>query len=307
LSGKKQYWIFFGALSSPGIWLLFERGNFDELIFILVALAALTFRTKYDWLGVILVGMTALMKFYTLPLFVILVLLQLRKSFRVVFLIGIIPLTLYLYSLISKIPAFPTTWFVSFGFKFPGEYLDLLLRREISPTYITNKTAMLLLSIAVFLISLFVMKTLKLIPELKTRDITLNPTIVDRLFIFGSITFGSCYFAGMNYDYRLIFLALIVAISPAALENDRKSRIFISLGLLALWMSSFSFGLPGMLAVFLQFAGDLCLSLFMAALSIVSLREVKKYNRVAIVNACGVKSRLKLKDEARDWCGDTYL
>jgi hypothetical protein len=52
---------------SPGPWLLFERGNFDLLIIILLSLSIPLINTKFSILSIVLIASTALMKFYTLP------------------------------------------------------------------------------------------------------------------------------------------------------------------------------------------------------------------------------------------------
>jgi hypothetical protein len=65
---KTQSILAFVLVISPGPWLLFERGNFDLLIILFLVLGVFTINTRFSIFTILFFALTALMKFYTLPL-----------------------------------------------------------------------------------------------------------------------------------------------------------------------------------------------------------------------------------------------
>jgi hypothetical protein len=104
---------------------------------------------------------------------------------------------------------------------------------------------------------------------------TINDLRGDYAFIFGAITFTGMFFVGLNFDYRLIFLALagVVLILKSALRRNIKIALWVSL-VIALWGSgaiggNFMF-IPAAIKPILvggfQLAGDLAVFLWVGIL-----------------------------------------
>lgn len=261
--GKVDNLIALISLSSPGIWLLLERSNYDELVFILIVTASLLLVTKYQEFGVFLILATVLMKFYTLPLYILMIFTLRRKVTRNLFLSTVIPLTIYILFLIRQVAAFPSTWYVSFGLESLGLYAELVIKEKITEQFeIPTGFSMILgiLLLGVFL-HYFRRNAIKpaFIPNIENSN-----HVAKSIYQSLLIVFLSCYFAGMNFDYRLILPACLIAISPAVFANNRYRSVMIFSGIISLWLSSFSFGLSGIPALALQFLGDITLYAFVA-------------------------------------------
>ncbi len=261
--GKLDNAIALISLSSPGIWLLLERGNYDEAVFILIVIASVLLTSKFQEVGIILILATVLIKFYTLPLYILSLFILRRKLSRNFFLVTSVPLTVYVLFLIREVAAFPSTWFISFGLKSLGLYAELVVNEKISEQF--RIPPILSTLIGIFLLSLFLQYF---------RQIAMKPAFVEKIentnrmakAVYTSllIVFLSCYFAGMNFDYRLILVASMIAISPAILTNNRFRSMMLFSGIISLWLSTYSFGLDGISELALQFLGDLTLYAFVA-------------------------------------------
>lgn len=261
--GKSDNLVALIALTSPGIWLLFERGNYDSFIYIIVVLGLILIRSKFEEVGILLIAASVLMKFYTLPLLIISTLILKRRSSRRIAFIMVIPLVMYVFILIRKVTAFPSTWYVSFGLKSPGLYLELFIKEKISNSYLMNPMLAILIGFLLLAIMLKLLISIEAKPSFasycgKAHD------CANRIYFGLLVVFLSCYFAGMNFDYRLIYPATLIGISSQVLNNNRFRSIMIVSGLLAVWLSTFSFGLHGVPVLLIQFIGDFFLILFTA-------------------------------------------
>jgi hypothetical protein len=133
-----------------------------------------------------------------------------------------------------------------------------------------------------------------------------NPALKDFVFLFMSIAFLSCYFAGLSFDYRLVFLALgCLALLSQCSKPERHTSVMWGLLLVALWGSS-SFGVllkPDESIVWrlifggFQFFGDLALMILVPILIVnvlVTLIGPKLKNNLfgndrldVLLNQCG--------------------
>jgi len=261
--GKNDYFVALLALISPGIWLLMERGNYDELVYLLVFISAVILTTRFQELAILLIAISVLIKFYTLPLYILSIFLVRRKISRYIFILLTAPLSIYVFLLIKQVAVFPSTWYVSFGLKSLGLYIELFIKEKIVTDFLMPPALASLFGIVILsaIIQLFRWIELKPSPK-RTLDIMEDQPI---LIYFTLLTvFLSCYFAGMNFDYRLIYLAILVSISPLILVQNRFRALMHSTGLGALLLSTFSFGLSGIPALVLQFTGDVLLYGFVA-------------------------------------------
>lgn len=75
----------------------------------------------------------------------------------------------------------------------------------------------------------------------------------------------------MNYDYRLIFVAISGLVLLAQTQQARSPKKLQYLLILGLWLTSFSFGLQNIsfaLFMLIQFIGDIVLGIFTAFLTL---------------------------------------
>jgi len=114
------------VLSSPGLWLLIERGNIDGLIFLLLLASSILIAKGFEIPAIFLIAITALFKFYTAPLLLVLVVISRTKRARataVILFLTVIPIIFIEYLSIET--NFPNTWFISFGAPSIGFWINL--------------------------------------------------------------------------------------------------------------------------------------------------------------------------------------
>lgn len=261
---KKEILIAVLAISSPGIWLLLERGNFDEIVFLGVITSALLISCGKQWLGLSILTFTTLLKFYTLPALFIAIFLIRNRKIKATYLAISIVLTIYLIYLIRQVESFPSTWNISFGLKSFGLYSQLLINEKTSfnievPNYISILLGIILLSFFFLLI-----QSRKLIASIDGQ-ISLPVSRASVIYLFSLTVLLSCFFAGMNFDYRLIYLAVMIVLLPKILPKSSFRTLVTISGLGALFFSTFSYGLSGIFFVGIQVVGDIALSVFVAS------------------------------------------
>ena len=261
---KKEICIATLAFISPGIWLLLERGNFDEIVFLGVITSALLMTTGKQSLGVLILGITCLIKFYTLPALFVSILLIKNRKLKIAYLGVSINLAIYLIYLIRQVESFPSTWNISFGLNSFGLYSQLLLSKITSidievPYYISILLGILLLSLSFFLINVN--------KSVASADCRISSTAskANFIYLFALTVFLSCFFVGMNFDYRLIYLAVMISLLPRILPKSPFRTLVTMSGLGALFLSTFSYGLSGITLVGIQLVGDIALSIFVAS------------------------------------------
>ena len=232
------------AVLSPGIWLLLERGNFDIPIIILIYLSALTLRTKVEWLSVALISLSAVMKYYTLPLLILIVLISKNKFTKLLSILSLIFLIPHLFGLYKKVNAFPSTWFVSFGIDALPLYFNRFLQLFNLETHTLSYSEIKIVGIAITVIyySCF-RKSIGIFSESVVNNLLSRfDTRIVQIHLFSTSAFLTCYFGGINYDYRLAFL-VISLISSLIFENVKYFLQFRSLVIISLIFSTFTFGL----------------------------------------------------------------
>jgi len=252
------------AFVSPGVWLLLERGNYDELIFILVLISSYLLASRYQELGIALLAITALMKFYTLPAFLIAIFFLKRRNSKILFGSIAAPIIIYIFFLIKQVATFPSTWFISFGLDSPGLYTNLFIKERISQDLQLPGIAMTLIGVSFIALLLFYFTKINLSYKIKLNSDLANKRI-SMIYITMMTIFLSCFFAGMNYDYRLVYLAAILALTPTILAKSTFKRVIGISGCIALGFSTYAFGLTGVPALAIQLFGDVFLYIFVSA------------------------------------------
>lgn len=259
--GKLHFFLAFLACISPGVWLLLERGNYDEVIFCLVITSGLLLTSKFRAVSFFLIALSALMKFYTIPALFFVIFLARTMKARIFYFLCSIPLVVFSVLMISKVGSFPSTWNVSFGLPTFGLYIEFLLGRLLNrnfdiPDYVLSIPGLLLI---IFFLILVIKFELKPSIRLKNQE---NQKRYSNLYNLVLVVFMSCYFAGMNFDYRLIYLSVLVSITPAILHENRYRTLVTVSGLFALAFNSYLFGFHGLPALAIQMSGDIFLTIF---------------------------------------------
>lgn len=275
------------ALSSPPLWLLLERGNIDELIFLLVLISSFLLFRGFDLGAIMVIAITALFKFYTLPLLLILAITSKSKKSRVIALVAFLVVApLIAFDLFKFQSDFPSTWVVSFGVPSIGFWINLVGEYLGLSWLHLGALAGHVLGLVVFVASIAILRvfTNRTSESLLVLDYqkTEKNGIDVLLLIFGSV-FVICYLLGMNNDYRLIFiaisgLALVGQTQKASLQKKLQYLLIIGL-----WLSCFSFGLQNLsyfLWMLIQFIGDIVLGIFMAFLSLRLITLLKELSEI---------------------------
>ena len=244
-------------MCSPAISLLFERANIDAFIFLLVTLSAWLHAKKQFFLSIsIILGLT-LVKFYTLFLFIIIVLFHIsKKNYFVLIPISTITVLSVVLDL-ERIGKIPVGGRAQFGTGVFSWYFD-----EIG--FYIDKTLWILIGIGVTFsfTYLFTKASNGYVPVFSSKFNFWSSSASEVALGWSSIVFLSCFLVGFNYDYRLVFLAfggfLIYRVN-----NSTKKYLWEIIYLISLWGSiGIRFTFTGssqtnrIITAFVQFLGD---------------------------------------------------
>jgi hypothetical protein len=215
---------------SPPVMLLLERGNFDWLMFVLLYGGAFFLSRGNFKIAIGLLAVSILCKFYTFPILFFIMVLSRKKSrsFTVLGVCSLLFLQLALdLKLINSI--FIETWYAAFGNTVWAEYLFKL-------GLVLNPIMAVLAGLLVCLIIYCVLMWNKKFDFdfIKTFRISNNFLVIFCWFCL--FTFIGCYVAGMNYDYRLIFLLPAFILISLQLSK-RISRYLTVVFVLIFWLS----------------------------------------------------------------------
>ena len=215
---------------SPPIELILQRANLDALIFILVISSAITFSKGKKFFAMAILAICSLMKFYTLPLLIFVSLftaVKLRSyRFSQIYLIAVIVIAAID---ISRVPFFPWDARNMFGIPIYAEYLSFVLEGENSHSnrILASASGLIIFGSILFLIH-YLSKRFAIYPD-KSAFSRYKQRL--SIFFFSFIVFLSCFIAGLNIDYRLIFLAIPVLVF---LSFDIKGFLSFSISTLLL-------------------------------------------------------------------------
>jgi len=246
---------------SPPILLLVERGNFDSVMLGLVFLAAILFSKKHKILSFIAIAVASLVKFYTFPVLLFFLFDFQKKKVNYIYLPGFIFVLFLLYEEIRAIKSsFPSDSTYKFGMSIWVRYLPAD-RIPFNIDLLANLFGILILAIVGVAI-LSVYKS-KLLPRNNPKSEQQN--LHTNIFIFLFFCHLVCFFTGMSYDYRLVFLAVsgIYILSLKVLTQEVESLVMVLL-VISMWLTYPSGGL--------QPIGDLAICVITLALSAVGLK-----------------------------------
>jgi hypothetical protein len=258
------------AFFSPGTYLLFERGNLDLVIFLLVVMSGVFLGRGFYLPAYLVLVFATLLKFYILPAVLLASLLAKNVLQRIVVtVLTLLTLSWVLFDL-SRGPILPVYGPVQFGYPVLNHYFAWL---GLSLGPIPNLIG--------FLVPLIVWAVLVWIERragkgylTKLRQ-SIDALDLDYSFVFTAITFCAMFFVGLSFDYRLVFLALagVALILKSSFSKHTKLALWVCL-FVALWGSgaiggNFMFiplAIKPMLIGGFQLAGDLAVFLWVGIL-----------------------------------------
>jgi len=247
-------------LTSPPVLLLIERGNIDILIFVLILISTYMWTKNYHVLALSLITFTALFKFYTIPIYLLLYILEVNKKIRLKVLIFSVPATLYCIWNLSRIrSSYPGGFSRKFGAGIWTDYIEYFTGTQIS------QPLRLLIGFLVF--SLCFMQLNRLSFPLIEKNESSYLQVLFYVFITVHL---ACFAAGLNFDYRLIYLIgtfLTFMLIEKNTNFEMVHSIILGLILIAIWLSY-----P---IEFLQPIGDLATELLTCYFVIYALRNYR--------------------------------
>ena len=272
LASKKSIFLVSLAVFSPPLILLFERANYDLVMALILMLASWAYVKNRFVIAIILVFLSAVTKFYTLPLLWILAIWVPSIRLRVFgFSLAALATLLVLRDL-SSIDNIPITGAYQFGVTVSEHYIKLAGFLP-APVWVVLGLGVLLPIVLVIVLMRQRQGLPSMFPTVNTQGGSSEVGLV--LARFSSVVFLSCYFAGLSFDYRLVFL--IMAAVPYLANGGFSKAQYFSLWFLllaALWGSTglaFSFLIPYSVPVAkvlyaIQLIGDIALMFWVGVL-----------------------------------------
>lgn len=264
-------------LASPPFWLAFERGNVDLLICFLVILAALTTSRKNLFATIFILCLATLIKFYTFPLLLFTIFAN-RKKLNWYFYVPLI-FSIFLVT-VADLRAQHLQQPGSFAFGTPVVtfWINAFVNNLNIPfAEISIRTGQFVGLVLLGVVTLLIQQSKFLLNmKLNNWDMSLQTLCLGYL---GTV-YVTCFTLGMSYDYRLIFAVLSGLFIVANPKIVRSTKLFIvSIWLISIWLSVFSFGFSPKMHLLIQWIGNL-FDFFTAGLLIamfLCLHPPKKY------------------------------
>jgi hypothetical protein len=254
---------------SPPLLLLAERANFDIVVLSLVVFAGVLFCNKNQIWALVPLGLATLIKFYTLPLFIIFFLLNRGKIQKTLTLATLSITSVFVIKDLSLIQtSFPSGSHAKFGASIWARYLPWLSKND-QIEIISNVSGIAILFLSGCAVSLLLKRWS--ISVVTSRNGTMKERV---LFYLLFSTHLSCYLLGMSFDYRLVFYALssIIYVSSLSTENGKLSSIFLMMFTLAMWLTYASTGLEPLGDLFIEIT-TLILGIRFAQLLMIDLKQ----------------------------------
>jgi hypothetical protein len=227
---------------SPPVWLLLERANLDLLILALLSVGIYFLRKGNHALGLISVVISALFKFYTFPLLILIIVFHpMKKWIRIVFTnILIAVLAINLWSIYETKIGFGILPRLSYGLGNISKFVDMYGTSSqnlfLGPSIFNIHISDVIFLIVALLLTLRIFRKQKI----KQSDAGNIFSVLNNDFEFKVylVMFVSTYMAGLSYDYRLVFLLPIFAkvMSCGLNEINGRIRLFVQMSFLSsLW------------------------------------------------------------------------
>ena len=278
--GRNDY-VYSTILLAPGTILLIERGNLDGVILILIALAIALIQFRLKPLAWVVIAISVLFKFYTLPLLFLFSLTFQSIRTRLLLISLSILVAFAVFQDIRLAGSYiPTGIFVTFGLLSTSKWINLYLEHITFIDFRFSTVSGALLGL--FLISGMAFLVAKY-SSISVRDSKNPNNFLTYIFYACSITFLSCYFAGLNYDYRLPFLGIaLISMIPLIKLSGSIGPLTKCVSVIVFWAGT-QFGLNNssnqVLNVLVQSATDFLLLFLVSVLIVVLVHVYKASNR----------------------------
>ena len=222
---KKIFWFF--TLFGPYYLLLINRGNIDQTIFCMLVIATyFTYLRQSQTLYYALI-FCSLFKFYTLPLLIIYVFSQFRKT--LVIWLPTLAVTFEIIRELQQINFLPIRNISSsFGASIFSDYFSKM-----------NDFIFPFQSIfIIFIFSLTCMTATFALKEKSWANKSISIVGIDSLRDLFLLQHFFCFIVFLNYDWRLIFLIFSLFMHSHYDTESRKSRYYIPFSLTVAWASA---------------------------------------------------------------------
>jgi hypothetical protein len=262
---------------SPGTQLMLYNGNFDLLIFVIVIIGYFSIKNNFVFIGLLFFFISGIFKFYTIPLLLLMFFCLPRFKHKVTSLVLLLISSLSAISdlMLMQVPI-PSSGYAQFGLTIYTKYLDEM---GLLPPPLIG----FLLSFVIFIVSVLIVTIFSKRVGQKRLGGDPNDQI---LFLVLTTVFLACYFAGLSYDPRLIYLTLagfyLATQIPTGWYRFFLYIILISSSLMStgLELGFISRGHVGFHPLrVLQLLNDLSISLMTAALFVQLLMTIPR-NRI---------------------------
>ena len=274
LKNMKRSFYSLVVLASPGVWLLFERGNFDWLIFGLVVFSGYLCKRKNYFASAAVITISALFKFYTFPLLIIPFIFATKKTRFLIIMIALIALPICVMEASrADVGGLVYTLTATYGVNFMGLTLNAF-GELLNVSYKLSAPLSLFLGLFISVLLLLTNRLRWLSYNNLAKSIGEN-TLTDPIFLLLSCTYLFSYAAGSSYDYRLIFLVGLILRIVAFTQSVKPTRFWAIIGFLAVWLTYFYAGFDNYLTDILRLTGNICQYLIFLALAKIVLKSLK--------------------------------
>ena len=255
----KNYYLIL-ALFSPGFFLLFASGNMDILILIFLLISVILIASDKEKTAICLIGVSALFKFYTVPVLFIAILIVNQRKAKI---FGSIVLLITGFIITYQFAVTPPSTFGDgaqnkFGL---GIFDNYARKLGFSASNIQGEIfGFLILSGSIFFIY-YCFKKFKVGSIYSGNILTFSQVIHRNIFLLMAGAAVFCYLFTLNVDYRLVYIALagLSLMQLPSIKVHFVSRIFPFIWLLSIWICFPFQELKKYFVVDLQPLGDLTL------------------------------------------------
>jgi len=214
-------------LLSPPVLLLAERGNIDILMFLLILVSAWMFNSDKKIIGVLLLALACIVKFYAFPLFIVYVFYTSKKKVKIFITVVATAVLVRIFLDLRLIESsFPQIWGAQFG-------MSIWLRYAEKVGYYPSEIVTQISGLAVFI---FICVVIRQFYSIKLRMSGYSSQKEFYFLVFFSVHL-TCFLLGMSFDYRLVFLLASALFFLDLMNPDgiQRTRIIQVLTLCSVW------------------------------------------------------------------------
>lgn len=254
------------AMFSPPSILLFQRGNLDGLIILMLLFAIKLFEgsQKSVLVGWLMILLATLFKFWSIPALFVSILWIRNLFFKVTAFISAVIVAFVVFKEYRSVDfgnAFPTAENI-FGWRFFSLTINSTKSYSVNPPWsLTLDIIMLFLILTCCFLLMKQLSKHGLLSDLKS-----SLGNEKEVWILGS-SFVFCYFASSNVDYRLTTLLILALSVLVKIENLQVSNVILLLISTTMWLTYPSGKL--------QLIGDVFAALFACLLLVYFLSQTK--------------------------------